>query len=331
MKPWFAEVELFGPSFEEARVSTKSQRTRDFPLSDVGGWIRSERRTRKIDEEPRVLTPLHGRSATRRLPDCSFVQIKGCGWTWGPMRFWRSPKEEMTFGLFPESAARREVDVSSLIDTIFPAGAFTSVLGYAVIEAEEINLRTHATPTQTAYNNAEDQPALLYTKCLSPIRVADLAFYSGAERRNAVVQACRVRSWIEAFYFREFSDRLASTISALHDAGAVNDTLEPSNVTMAAEVTDFEWLFLPPFDTPDASGSHCLSARQAKEVVYGLEVITHLCSFLLCDHLPWQLHFLREYIDRRQTLVCFEIMELLKGAVGGVAHPTLLPDGTEPL
>ncbi len=299
-------------------------------LSDVGGWIRSEHRTQKMDEEPRVLTPLHGRSATRQLPDCSFVQIKGCGWTWGPMRFWRSPKEEMTFGLFPESAARREVDVSSLIDEIFPAGAFTSVLGYAVMGTEEINLRTEARPAQTEYNNAGDQPALLYTSCLSPIRVADLAFYSDAERRNAVLQACRVRGWSEAFYLREFSNQLARTIAAFHDSGAVNDTLEPSNVTMAAEVTDFEWLFLPPFDTPDASGSHRLSARQAKEVVYGLEVITHLCSFLLCDYLPWQLHFLREYIDRRQTLVCFEIMDLLKGAMGGPVRLTL-PVGTEPL
>ena len=67
--------------------------------------------------------------------------------------------------------------------------------------------------------------------------------------------------------------RAAGVVDIYHWAGAVNDTLNSENISVAGETTDFEWFHAPGIPMPDGSRDENIEARRAKEAVYLVETL----------------------------------------------------------
>jgi hypothetical protein len=290
MQHWFSICEQFTPSYTEVHCIVDPVSKDPATVYQAGAWFRSVSQSDYVEGAPRIISPLHGRSVTRQLENTVFVEIKGTGWSWGGPRALESPKEDMVFGLYFDREAQREMAVSSVLRTLKQFSS-TEVIGTATFCGD-----CHL----PVIMKREAQPALLYTRCLCPVRVADLAYFSWEERRQAVELAASTRGWAPERYLFEFADVLGCSVAALHDHGGVNDTLEPSNVTLAGEITDCEWIYVPGIATPDGCHDVQLEARQGKELIYGTEVVTHLATYFR-EH-AWPLHksFLVAYRSNRQ-------------------------------
>ncbi|WP_419804761.1 hypothetical protein [Terriglobus sp.] len=183
------------------------------------------------------------------------------------------------------------------------SGSFAEVLGFAefvsAIDRFPGLLLEHFEP----FCVAQGMPVLLYTSHIMPVRVADLGFYTSEERARTIALTCQLRGWSKEAYLSEFAYVLGKTVAALHDRGGVNDSLEQSNVTLAGEVTDFEWMFVPGINTPDGMSDQHLDERQAKEILYGIEIISLLCAYLSQAPEKSQQDFLTSYTSYRQSFL----------------------------
>jgi hypothetical protein len=269
-------------------------------IRKIGGWFR-EKGGISDCLQPRVLSPYHGRSAIYRLEDGSFVSIKGLGWTWANPCILRSTKDaKLTFGLYSEKDAVREIQISRRLNEI--DGAFAQVLGAArltvvCVDGMVLDLR------ELRWSNDElINPCLLYTLQKSPLRVMDLLFLSDAELSEAINKACLIKGWEREEYSFQFAKELGKSVASLHRAGGVNDTLEPGNVTLCAEVTDFECVDLPTVASPfEADNELSKDSRRAKEIVYGAEVVTFLAVRLGGSGRSEQQEFLASYTESGGT------------------------------
>jgi hypothetical protein len=297
-QPWFSSYELRGPTFERVRATVCEQGSFPDRCRSLGGWFRSTQPSASRTHL-RVLSPYHGRSAISKV-ESSYVAIKGIGWTWAPVSVMRSRKDqELTFGLLSYRDANREIEVSALLEAM--PGTYSRVWGCA--ELTEIIVGSQKLdPRELVWSNGEKiRPALLYTEQLSPVRVADLLCLNDLEAESAIVEACVRRQWERKTYLLQFSEDLASTIAGLHSIRGVNDTLEPGNVTLCAEVTDFEWIHVPGASHPWPNVEDKLDERQSKELIYAIELIALMSSRLGDCHDESLALFLDTYLRKGGT------------------------------
>ena len=208
-----------------------------------------------------------------------FVAVKGVGWTWATPRVYRSTKDpELTFGLLAKVDAARELRVSRWLSNVEVAAG--EVLGLGRLSSVPTVGGTSDVSAARWSGGAPIEPCLLYTRHRSPYRVADLAFLTEQERSLATAAAADVRGWRPAEYVEAFASDLGRSMAVLHLAGCINDTRSSDNTTLAGEVTDFEWFTVPGIPLPDGSTVERLAERQEKELVYAVEIVTHLAHYL---------------------------------------------------
>jgi len=222
------------------------------------------------------LTPIHGRSAVCYYEEKSFFAIKGSGWSYGGPLILKSPKENsLTFGLFEKKLAAREFAVSSRLQS---AGVRAGrVIGWHSLEKSSLIVNASIDDLINA------EPALLYTNLIFPLRVADLSYLTPEHRILAIEEASVLARWnyINQYDFiLNFIRTLTASIDQIHDCGGVFDGLSYDNVTLAAEILDFEWFFLPGLPLPDGSSDQNLYKRQRKSLIYLAEIGYQLASLL---------------------------------------------------
>ena len=248
-------------------------------INEIGCWFRSDTFESENFEFLKALTVLHGRSCGYfHAKNQEIYILKGTGWTYGPCSYMNSPKDdELFFGIYDADSALREYRNSEyLLNNNIRC---TEVVGFADI--------SHYFPLELRFNNGKlVNPCILYTKSLSFYRVADLAYLSDAQKLQAILNVCQILKWPYELYFQNFSKELTSTIAKMHILGCCNDTLESGNVTLAAEITDFEWVTTPAVQLPVPEYYKNFEHRQAKEIIYLFETLVELNSFIShCDNI----------------------------------------------
>jgi len=244
-------------------------------LNEIGGWeIIGWEDTPKIASDlptnkPYVISPLHGRSAWIMNHKWGAVSIKGIGWTIGNIIKLPSPKDaRMIFGLYGREEAEREWKVSQYLKKNEIRS--TRVLGYTD------NIDQKQKPLKYL-DDSPVNPTLLYTQSISPWRVADLAWMNETERKFAFTEITRACLWSENGFISSFTETLSHNIAKYHSLGCINDSLSADNVTLAAEVTDFEWFGTPIHPLPDGTLWENNVKRKCKEIIYAYEIGCTLC------------------------------------------------------
>lgn len=239
-------------------------------LSQIGGWqvigwenFPQQRNSEQLS--PQVLSPLHGRSLNFLNTKFGSISIKGGGWTLGPVRFYPSPKDrQMYFGLYSLKDGSRELAVSNFLQLNNVHA--TQVVGLATFHPEGLK------SPLLFQDKSVIEPALLYTKSLCPWRVADLPWLDVDERNDLLKRVCVCMGWDKLNFIQHFCQQLASTMAHYHRLGCINDSLSWDNITLAAEITDFEWFTTPDLVLPDGSHYENSDLRRRKEVIYAYEI-----------------------------------------------------------
>ena len=246
------------------------------------------------------ISPFHGRAVALKESDYRWISVKGGGWNYGGPQVYLSNKdEELIFGLYPLESAERELSVSRAIETF--SDAFPKVLYYK-------NLCDYVLPkpfvdvsTATFRNGKQVKPCLLYTQLRCPVRVADLMYFTEEERKEAVASCCRYWNVPSEEYTEKFTERLASHVALMHKNGCINDTLDYGNVTLLAEVVDYEWVTVPNIRLPDGTfGLEITEERREKEILYGAEVCLQLRAMLWQDCNLFEVY--REFVSAYATV-----------------------------
>jgi len=265
---------MFGPIFERFETDPV-QEALPGVVKRLGGWqIRAWGDVDSpTDGQPVIVSPIHGRVGVVRDERLGYISIKGLGWTRGPLCLLKSPKDaRLYFGLYPERDALREWSVSRFLQARGVGG--TRALGYARNTAAAVALHT------TFADGSRVEPCLLYSQVASPYRVADLPWLTEAHRSAVIAEVAALRRWSVENFIEGFCLQLARTMADYHRHGCVNDSLSADNITLAAEITDFEWFTTPEHMLPDGSQFEHLHERRRKEAIYAYEI-----GCLLCDAL----------------------------------------------
>ena len=227
-----------------------------------------------------VISPVHGRAVAIQRGEHDWLSVKGGGWTYGGPQVYHSKKdEELIFGLYPRSSAERESAVSREIEKF--SDEFPQVLYYKRICDAPIPERFRFLSDVTFKNGALVDPCLIYTQVKSPYRVADLTYLTEEERERAIGESCRYWGIPRADFTQKFAQVLANHVAVLHKHGFINDTLDYGNVTLLAEIIDYEWVTAPGIKHLDGSfGLELSEERREKEILYGAEVCLQLKAFL---------------------------------------------------
>jgi len=227
-----------------------------------------------------MVSPFHGRAVAIKKEENKWISVKGGGWNYGGPQIYLSKKdEELAFGLYPENSAEREFAVSQEIEKI--SDEFPKVLYYKKIY--NINLpKEYEFISRVKFKNGESvKPCLLYTQVKSPFRVADLMYFPEKEKKKAVEECCKFWEIAETEYTEKFTEQLALHVATLHKNGFINDTLDYGNVTMLAEIIDYEWVTAPGIKLFDGTyGLEISEERKEKEILYGAEVCLQLKAML---------------------------------------------------
>ena len=233
--------------------------------------------------KPSAISVQHRRALAVQTDQYTWLSIKGIGWVHGPPWVVLSPKDaELCFGFLDGQSARREVEVSRWLRahdcdvTNCVAAATLSDADLSLVGVQEL---------PRFRNGNMIEPTVLFTQCRSALRVSDWTprrlaqwlaelehFFGSNNAPNDKV------SLVTAF-----ARHLATTIRRYHSLGAVNDTLASDNVTIAGEITDFEWFYVPEIPLPDGTTDVRLSERQAKEAIYLIDVLLSLTEGLCLD------------------------------------------------
>ena len=239
-----------------------------------------------VNGYPKVISTFHRRSIavkTQEFEDKLFI-LKGIGWSHGPPWTFLSPKDDqLYFGLMDKNSAIRELRISNWF---FNAGIHsTRVLKYEILTANELFL--FGLNQKTLFKNGREvSPVVLVTESLSAFRVNDFT------PRNH-------KDWLQEFlthnkpteldtqdirnFIRNFAKKLVVNIEKYQSLGGVNDTLSADNVTIAGEITDFEWIYVPGIPLPDGWTDKYLFERQEKEAIYYIDIMLALCEGLSVD------------------------------------------------
>ena len=227
------------------------------------------------------ISPWHGRAVAIKTDDFDWISVKGGGWNYGGPQVYISNKdEELIFGLYPLLSAQRELEVSREIEKF--SNDFPKVLYYKRLSDYELPKKFKILTEVTFRNGVPVNPCLLYTRVKCPYRIADLAFFSDSEKEN-IVKHCGA-FWGGAGrsdFLMNFVAQLAKNVALLHLHGFINDTLDWGNITLLAEVMDYEWVTAPGIRLTDGSDGQELAAeRREKEILYGAEACLQMAALL---------------------------------------------------
>ena len=260
--------------FEKIDVDIHCRAEEHDLIHDIGGVFLKGLAEGRYEKRAGVfgLTPNHGRVAVTPGPKKTAILIKGIGWTLGgPTVLLSTKDDELCFGLYDKESALREISVSQQLESMgVPA---TRVLGYGQIKNSFL--------TDAKYSSGKPiNPCLLYTQTISALRVSDLMFFNLDQRVDIISQIAEILGVSSEHFFEWFCLRLGEVLGILHDNGGCNDTLDWGNVTLAAEITDFEWGFVPGVPLPWGDGFKRLPERREKELIYAFEICMRLCHML---------------------------------------------------
>ena len=233
-------------------------------------------------EGSEVLLPsiIHGRSVAVKAGDYKWILVKGGGWNYGGPLVYRSKKdEELVFGLNPTDAGQRELAVSKSIERI--SDEFPKVLYYRRFADYTLPPEFDYLKTIRYSNGRLVDPCLTYTEVRCPFRVLDLAYQTEDEKRTIIEECCKYWNISEDKFIRTFASELGHHVGILHRNHFINDTLEYSNVTLLAEVVDYELVTAPDVPFIDGTdGTVIPDERREKEILYGAEIVLQLSALL---------------------------------------------------
>lgn len=246
------------------------------------------------------ISPLHGRSVALRVSCYDWINVKGGGWNYGGPQVYLSRKdEELVFGLYPLLSAKRELAVSQALEKI--SDTFPKVMYYKKLSEYKMPPKYMFLTEAKFQNGASVEPCLLYTRVKSPCRVADLMYFTDKEKQRAVQVCCDFWSISPKQYTQKFTQELAKHVAVMHKHGFINDTLDYANVTMLAEIIDYEWVTAPGILLPDGTyGLEITDARREKELLYGAEVCLQLKAMLQEPYALFDCY--REFIEAYQNI-----------------------------
>ena len=226
--------------------------------------------------------------------------MKGGGWNYGGPQVYLSRKdEELVFGLYPLLSAKRELAVSQALEKI--SDTFPKVMYYKKLSEYKMPPKYMFLTEAKFQNGASVEPCLLYTRVKSPCRVADLMYFTDKEKQRAVQVCCDFWSISPKQYTQKFTQELAKHVAVMHKHGFINDTLDYANVTMLAEIIDYEWVTAPGILLPDGTyGLEITDARREKELLYGAEVCLQLKAMLQEPYALFDCY--REFIEAYQNI-----------------------------
>ena len=258
-------------------------------------------------EDSEILLPsiIHGRSIAVKAGDYRWILIKGGGWNYGGPLVYRSKKDdELVFGLNPTDSGQREMSVSKLIERF--SDEFPKVLYYKRFADYTLPSEFDFLKTIRYSNGRIVDPCLTYTEVRCPFRVLDLAYQTEAEKSAIIEKCCKYWSIKEARFIQTFAYELGRHVGILHRNHFINDTLEYSNVTLLAEIVDYELVTAPNVPFIDGTdGTVIPDERREKEILYGAEIVLQL-SALIYDTISlyecYQL-FLDGYCKENPTFV----------------------------
>lgn len=239
----------------------------------------------------------HGRSVAVKEDDFSWFLIKGGGWNYNGPVLYRSQKDsELFFGLFDEKDAIREMQVSQALEKI--SDNFPKVIYYKKFEDYDLPKEYDFLKTVKHTNGNFVVPCLLYTKAVTPLRVADLAFFNDKVKEEIINIYSEYLKINSNDFIDTFIKILAQHVGIMHKNGFINDSLEYSNITMLGEIIDYEWVTAPDILLPDGSkGDIIQNERKEKEIFYAVETVILLKSMLYQDYNFFEIYekFIAEY------------------------------------
>lgn len=226
------------------------------------------------------LSPFHGRAVAIQVDKYQWISVKGGGWNYGGPQIYISIKdEELVFGLYPLSSATREIEVSREIERV--SSDFPKVLYYEKIANADLPSKYNFLKEIKFSNGSLVEPCLLYTQVKSPYRVADLMYLTDEEKKSVIECCCDGWGIAKGDYTNKFIVELAKHVAILHKNQFINDTLDYGNVTLFAEIIDYEWVTAPNILLLDGTdGTEIPEARREKEILYGVEVCLQLKALL---------------------------------------------------
>ena len=243
------------------------------------------------------ISPFHGRAVAIRTDDYKWINVKGGGWNYGGPQIYISVKdEELIFGLYPCSSAIRELEVSRKIEKI--SDRFPKVLYYKKILDFQLPSKYDFLKSIKFSNGAAVDPCIIYTQLKCPFRVADLMYLTEEERSSVIEYCCDYWGVSGAEYTKKFTLELAKNVAILHKNYFINDTLDYGNVTLLAEVVDYEWITAPEIMLLDGTdGTQIPDERKEKEILYGAEVSLQLRALLREEYSFFDIYneFVEEY------------------------------------
>ena len=243
------------------------------------------------------ISPFHGRAVAIKAGDYDWINVKGGGWNYnGPQIYISTKDEELIFGLYPSSSAIRELEVSRKIEKI--SDRFPKVLYYKKISDFMLPKKYDFLKNIKFSNGEAVSPCIIYTKLRCPYRVADLMYLTEAEKNSVIKYCCDYWGISVAEYPNRFTRELAKSVATLHKNHFINDTLDYGNVTMLAEVVDYEWVTAPDIMLLDETdGTQIPNERKEKEILYGVETCLQLRALLLKEYDLFDIYsaFVEEY------------------------------------
>lgn len=222
----------------------------------------------------------HGRSIAVRSNDFEWILVKGGGWNYnGPLVYLSKKDDELVFGLNPYKAGLREYEVSKKIEEFsddFPKVLYIRRFADYDLPNEFDFLKN------IRYSNGElVDPCLTYTKVKCPYRVAELAYLTDEKKTTLIEKYSDYFDVAKCDFVDKFTSLLAERVGFLHSRGFINDTLEYGNVTLLAEIVDYELVTAPGVLFSDGTyGTEIGDARREKELLYGAEISMQLNALL---------------------------------------------------
>lgn len=236
-----------------------------------------------IDGFPKIISSGHRRSVllkTDTHPGRCF-SLKGAGWVHGPPWAFASPKDaQLYFGLMDRVSGEREMKVSKWFEQ--NAIHSTRVRFLFPLNKYELSL-IGLKPDVKFKNGTRVNPVVLITESQAAYRVDDYNPRSHEEWLKEFSQSNAGSGNSEEGLLsclNEFAGKLAKSINTYQFLGASNDTLSPDNVTVAGEITDYEWIYVPGIPLPDGSTDIMLYERQLKEAIYYVDILLSLAEGL---------------------------------------------------
>lgn len=227
-----------------------------------------------------LISVRHGRAVSMEISELNWINIKGVGWTFGGPHIYRSRKDQnMMFGLMDERDAVREKQVSDYLQTINPHAP--KILGYKSFRDIQNAEERYGEILRARHTCGEEvNPCILYTQIKSPFRMADVAFFTDSQKDEILSFYCSYFKCSRSEFIKTFAFHLAEQIGLYHKKGIINDSLYWDNITLCAEIVDYEWLTVPGMVLPNGQDTEHIipNERKEKEIVYAIEAILRMAS-----------------------------------------------------